>query len=57
VLLRLEELLILEGSFQLDNNKNVKDLINSAKGFSNDKLGLMQFYTEIVMDLTTNLFQ
>ena len=29
----------LEGKFQLDNNKNVKDLINSAKGFSKDKLG------------------
>ena len=29
----------LEGNFQLDNNKNVKDLINSAKGFSKDKLG------------------
>jgi protein involved in polysaccharide export with SLBB domain len=30
----------LEGNFQLDNNKNVKELINSAKGFSKDKLGL-----------------
>jgi len=29
----------LEGNFQLDNNKNVKELINSAKGFSKDKLG------------------
>ena len=29
----------LEGNFQLDNNKNVKELINSAKGFSIDKLG------------------
>jgi len=30
----------LEGNFQLDNNKNIKELINSAKGFSKDKLGL-----------------
>jgi protein involved in polysaccharide export with SLBB domain len=30
----------LEGNFQLDNNKNIKELINSAKGFSKDKLGI-----------------
>ena len=30
----------IEGSFQLKNNKTVQDLINSAKGFSNDKLGV-----------------
>ena len=30
----------LEGKFQLDNNKNVKELINSAKGFTKDKLGI-----------------
>ena len=29
----------LKGSFQLDNNKSVADLINSAKGLSNDLLG------------------
>ena len=29
----------LTGSFQLDTNKSVKDLINSAKGLSNDLLG------------------
>ena len=29
----------LNGSFQLDNNKSVNDLINSAKGLSNDLLG------------------
>ena len=29
----------LPGSFQLDNNKTVADLINSAKGLSNDLLG------------------
>ena len=29
----------LSGSFQLDNNKSVNDLINSAKGLSNDLLG------------------
>jgi len=30
----------IEGNFQLDNNKNIKELINSAKGFSKDKLGI-----------------
>ena len=30
----------LEGNFQLDNNKNIKELINSAKGFTKDKLGI-----------------
>ncbi|MDB9846649.1 SLBB domain-containing protein [Flavobacteriaceae bacterium] len=29
----------LTGNFQLDNNKSVNDLINSAKGLSNDLLG------------------
>ena len=29
----------LSGNFQLDNNKSVNDLINSAKGLSNDLLG------------------
>ncbi|MDA8589080.1 SLBB domain-containing protein [Flavobacteriaceae bacterium] len=29
----------LEGKFQLNNNTNISELINSAKGFSNDKLG------------------
>ena len=29
----------LEGNFQLDSNKTVNELINSAKGFSSDKLG------------------
>ena len=29
----------LSGSFQLDNNKSINDLINSAKGLSNDLLG------------------
>ena len=30
----------IEGNFQLQNNKTVQDLINSAKGFSNEKLGV-----------------
>ncbi|MDB4595434.1 SLBB domain-containing protein [Flavobacteriaceae bacterium] len=30
----------LEGNFQLNNNANISELINSAKGFSNDKLGV-----------------
>ena len=30
----------LEGNFQLDNNKNIEELINSAQGFSSDKLGV-----------------
>ena len=30
----------IEGNFQVQNNKTVQDLINSAKGFSNDKLGV-----------------
>ena len=29
----------LEGNFQLDSNNTVSELINSAKGFSSDKLG------------------
>ena len=29
----------LSGTFQLDNNKSINDLINSAKGLSNDLLG------------------
>ncbi|MDB0043219.1 SLBB domain-containing protein [Flavobacteriaceae bacterium] len=29
----------LTGSFQLDNNKSINDLINSAKGLTNDLLG------------------
>ena len=29
----------LNGTFQLDNNKSINDLINSAKGLSNDLLG------------------
>ena len=30
----------IDGDFQLGNNKTVKDLIDSAKGFSNDKIGI-----------------
>ena len=30
----------IEGSFQYTNNKTVEDLLNSAKGFSSDKLGV-----------------
>ena len=30
----------IEGSFQYTNNKTVGDLINSAKGFSSDQLGI-----------------
>ena len=30
----------IEGSFQYTNNKTVGDLLNSAKGFSSDKLGV-----------------
>ena len=30
----------IEGSFQYTNNKTVGDLLNSAKGFSSDKLGI-----------------
>jgi protein involved in polysaccharide export with SLBB domain len=30
----------IEGSFQLQNNRTIQDLVNSAKGFSNDKLGI-----------------
>ena len=30
----------IEGSFQYTNNKTVRDLLNSAKGFSSDKLGV-----------------
>tara|TARA_B100001173_G_scaffold312029_1_gene331330 strand:+ start:1801 stop:4086 length:2286 start_codon:yes stop_codon:yes gene_type:complete len=30
----------IEGTFQLQNNKTVIELINSAKGFSNDKFGV-----------------
>ena len=30
----------LQGNFQLNKNTNISELINSAKGFSNDKLGV-----------------
>ena len=47
----------LTGHFQLDNNKSVNDLINSAKGLSNDLLGNNAIYTEVIRVLITNLFQ
>ena len=46
----------IEGNFQYSNNNTIADLLNSARGFSKDKLGASAILYRKIMVLIINQF-